>query len=387
MTGPYPAAKKGAPEIRLCHIVSGDLWAGAEVQVFEVLKRLSEDGRFRIMAIVLSHGELERRLRRLSLPVHVVNQNETAFPAILLQCRRLVASFGPRIIHSHRYKENLIAEVMCLLSPDIRSVRTQHTTAFTLNPQEGKKMRFYRFLDRVTGRRFSDMVIAVSRDIGRQVGTYAGPHKTTVIHNFIDPLHIDSAMQHSPIEELGLEGRFIVGTAGRLVSVKNFTHLVEIAQIVCERHNDVRFVIVGDGPEYPALKDMIHERSLTGKVILTGFRADVYSFMKAFDLFIMTSLYEGMPMSLLEAALCGKPILAPPVGGIPEVIDARCGVLIDPLDHERTAGEIISLYHDSQRRKELGNSARMKVESGFGPEEQIDRLKGVYRSLLGPGSG
>ena len=115
---------------------------------------------------------------------------------------------------------------------------------------------------------------------------------------------------------------------------KGQRHLIDAAALVVQHVPDARFVIAGEGELRPALERQIQEHHLEKHVMLPGFRPDVLSLHKAFDIFVMSSVTEGLGTSLLDAMACGKPIVATTAGGIPEVVeDGVTGLLVPPRDH------------------------------------------------------
>ena len=149
--------------------------------------------------------------------------------------------------------------------------------------------------------------------------------------------------------------RPIVGNVAALVPHKGQRHLIEAAALVVQRVPDARFVIAGEGELRPALERQIKDHHLEKHVFLAGFRPDVLSVHKAFDIFVMSSVTEGLGTSLLDAMACGKPIVATTAGGMPEVVaDGETGLLVPPRDHEAMADAIVGLLTDERLRRAHG---------------------------------
>src|SRR4029078_5141700 len=146
-----------------------------------------------------------------------------------------------------------------------------------------------------------------------------------------------------------------VDSVAALVPHKGQRHLIEAAAAVVRQCPDARFVIAGEGGLRPMLERHIKEHRLEKHVFLLGFRPDVLSVHKAFDVFVMSSVTEGLGTSLLDAMACGQPIVATTAGGMPEVVaDGRTGLLVPPRDHDAMAAAIVRLLRDRRLRPGLG---------------------------------
>ena len=161
------------------------------------------------------------------------------------------------------------------------------------------------------------MVVADGVPAARAVTVYEG----------IDLERVDAAPAANLHAELWLPHQApIVGNVAALVPHKGQRHLIEAAALVVTRVPDARFVIAGEGELRPALERQIKDHRLEKHVFLTGFRPDILSVHKGFDIFVMSSVTEGLGTSLLDAMACGKPIVATTAGGMPEVVvDGRTG--------------------------------------------------------------
>jgi glycosyltransferase involved in cell wall biosynthesis len=174
----------------------------------------------------------------------------------------------------------------------------------------------------------------------------------------------------------------IVGNVAALVPHKGQRHLIEAAAIVVTKVPDARFVIAGDGELRPVLERQIKERRLEKHVFLVGFRPDILSVHKAFDVFVMSSVTEGLGTSLLDAMACAKPVVATTAGGMPEVVvEGETGVLVPPRDHEAMADAIVRLLRDRALRSRMGQAGEARVRERFSSERMVENTLAVYQRV------
>ena len=210
------------------------------------------------------------------------------------------------------------------------------------------------------------------------------PARAVTVHEGIDLERVDAAPPANLHAELWLPHHApIVGNVAALVPHKGQRHLIEAAAIVVQQVPDARFVIAGEGELRPALERQIKERHLEKHVFLAGFRPDVLSLHKAFDIFVMSSVTEGLGTSLLDAMACGKPIVATTAGGMPEVVvDGETGLLVPPRDHEAMAAAIVRLLKDDALRRQMGEAGAARAcASASAPSGWCRTRCGVYQRV------
>jgi glycosyltransferase involved in cell wall biosynthesis len=175
------------------------------------------------------------------------------------------------------------------------------------------------------------------------------------------------------------EGALAVGTAARLDPVKGLDGLLEAFHGLRARHPGARLYILGEGPERGALEALIARHGLGDIVTLTGHRADVRELLPGFDLYVNSSTYEGVSLTILEAMAAGLPVVATAVGGNPEVVeDGHTGVLVPPRD-PRALGEVLAaLLADGGRRAALGAAGRRRAEERFAFERMMTMYERAY---------
>ena len=371
--------------IKVCHIASGDLWAGAEAQIANLLRALVRQGTLNLSAILLNHGRLADELRSLGIETAVIPEGEKGFTGIYSEASQLLAGRDVQILHSHRYKENLLAALVARRCRIPHLVRTQHGLPEPQQGFRGVKQGLIRGLDRFAARRSSARVISVSTEMTRQLSRHMDSRRIVTIPNGIDPDAVTSRFTPGEARErLGIfPGVPVIGTAGRLEPIKRLDLFLQAAARIAAHSGQARFVIAGDGRERQRLQALARALRLEDKVLFLGHRDDVYDVLRALDLLVLSSDHEGLPMVLLEALCLGTTVVARNVGGISEVIrnDVN-GILIDSSDPESLAEACVQLLGDPPRRARLSAAGARTVREGFSAQATAAQVYALYRSLM-----
>jgi glycosyltransferase involved in cell wall biosynthesis len=179
-------------------------------------------------------------------------------------------------------------------------------------------------------------------------------------------------------------GAPVVGNVAALVPHKGHRHLIEAAHLVVQEVPDARFIILGEGELREQLERQVRESHLEKHVLLPGFRPDVLGCLKGFDLFVMSSVTEGLGTSLLDAMACSKAVVATQAGGMPEVVDeGRTGFLVAPRDHHAMARAIIRLLTEEPLRRQMGEAGFARVRERFTVERMVVETAAVYERVAG----
>ena len=212
----------------------------------------------------------------------------------------------------------------------------------------------------------------------------AARESLTVIPNGLDALPAVSRPSAPDLRaELGLEqGKPIVGTVARLHRQKGIIHLLRAAPRILGAVPGTRIVVVGDGPLGGELRRRAAAPGLDGRIVFLGEREDARSIMDLFDVFVLPSLWEGLPFVLVEAAALGKPIVATAVDGVPEVIDdGKTGVLIRPGNADALADAVVSMLSDKPRAANLAAAAKALIPPRFPLRRTIEQHQSLYLRL------
>src|SRR5262249_55804717 len=245
--------------------------------------------------------------------------------------------------------------------------------------------RFYEPLGRLV-LRWMDAVVCVSEGQAVKVRKAGAPaDRVVVIRNAVG---LEAFAEPEPADRAALEGLFprpprrIVGAAGRLSPEKGFDRLIDAAALVTHAEPDTGFVIFGGGPLRAALAAQIAARGLQGRFVLAGFRTDLQRFLPVFDLAVLSSLTEGLPVILLEALAAGVPAVSTAVGGTPEVIeDGVHGYLVPPGNVEALARRILDCLRADAARRAMGARGRERVCEQFTCATQSVQYQRLFERL------
>jgi glycosyltransferase involved in cell wall biosynthesis len=372
-------------KISVCHLASGDLWAGAEVQMFTLLQALRDEKTLELSAIILNPGKLSEQLKNIGIEVTVLDENRDNFFQLRRKMIGILRGRNIDIIHSHRYKENILAALVKNRCGIKRLIQTIHGIS---EPGRGfamYKARAYAVANRAFSKRYFDRIITVSGDIERRLQKKLPASRLITIHNAIDPQAVKVRKTADEIRrEFNIDGQApIIGATGRMVAVKAYDLFLETARLILEKRPDTRFMLVGDGPLRESLQELSRRLNIADKVIFPGFREDIIDIMNAFDLFMVSSFHEGVPMALLEAMSLKKAIVSTAVGGINEVIeDGVSGLLVEPSSVDALAGACLRIIEDASLKRELEIAAAKRIEEQFAIDILRKRVMSLYKAAV-----
>jgi L-malate glycosyltransferase len=356
------------------HIDTARTWRGGQNQVLVTVNGLRTLGH-RTMLVAHANGALRERAAEGMDFVALAPRLEMDLSAAW-RLSRLIKNLQPDIVHAHDPHGVAMAALALSMSTQLAKppLIAQRRVDFRLRGNSLSRWKY----------RQVDCFICSSEAI-RQLLIQEGvpPQRAVTVHEGVD---LDRAAKAPPVnlhEELWLPHHApIVGHIAALVPHKGQKHLVEAAALVVQQVPDARFVIAGEGELREALERQIREHRLEKHVFLLGFRPDVLSVLKAFDVFVMSSVAEGLGTSLLDAMGAGKPVVATRAGGIPEVIaDSETGFLVEPRDHAAMAGAIVRLLDDEALRRRMGEAGQAHARAQFSAEQMVQETLKVYRRV------
>jgi glycosyltransferase involved in cell wall biosynthesis len=382
--------RESQKKIRICHIAHGDLWAGAEVQLATLLEGLARDSTWELSAIVLNEGRLVQEIEKIGIPVTVLSEKRHNGLALFMKIVTQLKRQRPAILHTHKYKDNILGVGAAVAAGISTVVRVVHGMTEPFGGIAYAKMHGYEFVDRLFTLAKVSKVIAVSSDIQVSLRKLYGVRKVVQIHNGINVEKVRVSRDRESMRNgLGIwPDDYTIGTVGRLTPVKGHEILLRAAGSLMRRIPNIKVLIVGDGPRMSALKQLADELGIEKNVIFAGERHDVYDLINCMDVFALPSIHEGIPMGLLEAMALRRAVVASCVGGIPEVIDHGVnGLLVAPKNVMELAYGLEQIVTDLSLATQLGQAGAARVEAEFSATVMAGRTARLYSSLAAEGQG
>jgi glycosyltransferase involved in cell wall biosynthesis len=360
------------------HIDTARTWRGGQNQVLVTVLGLRALGH-RTMLAAHPLGELRERAKEGLDLVPLAPRAEMDLGAAW-RLSRLIKRVKPEIVHAH--DPHAVAMAALALSMSTQLVKPPLVASRRVDFRlRGNALSRWKY-------RQVDLFVCASEAIRRLLLEDGVPAARAVtVHEGIDLGRAAAAPPARLHEDLWLPHHApIVGNVAALVPHKGQRHLVEAAAIVVRRVPDARFVIAGEGELRAALERQIREHRLEKHVLLAGFRPDALSVHKAFDVFVMSSVTEGLGTSLLDAMACARPVVATATGGIPEVVvDGETGILVPPRDPAAMADAIVRLLEDDDLRQRMGNAGLARARRKFSAERMVQQtLRAYQRAALHP---
>jgi glycosyltransferase involved in cell wall biosynthesis len=364
--------------MRVLHVISSGGMYGAEAVILNLARAMEGGPHSTVLGVFdnLPNRNLQLHESALKQGVesHLIVCGGQVDCRAVARVRELVRETRADVVHAHGFKADIYA-CLALCRSDVPLVSTCHTWYDT-----DWMVRLYGALDRFVLRRFA-RVVAVSDEVKRRL-LKAGvrEERIRIVRNGIDLRPFEAA-------KASLRGEFgeamIVGLVGRLAWEKGVDVFLRAAAKVLVELPEVRFVVVGDGPDREKLEGLIEELGIGASVAMLGRREEMAGVYASLDVMVSASRQEGLPMAILEGMASAQAIVATAVGEVPKVVaDGKTGVLVAAEDVEALAAGIAGLVRDPARRARLGAAARQLVREEYSAERMAAEYLRVYEEAI-----
>lgn len=367
-------------KIRVLETIRQGTIGGGETHVLDLVQALDKD-RFEPVVLSFTSGPMIDRLRALGIPTHVIKTERPFDVTKWAQVKQLLRDEQIDLVHAHgtRAQSNTCWAARGLGLPVIYTV---HGWSFHLD--QTPLVKKYRQLTEKALMSQADVTICVSESNRRDGLEFSAMTRAVVIRNGIDLQKFNPDRLVANVRaELGIgSDTLLVGYIARITAQKDpFTLLRAIALL--PESLRATFLLVGGGDLKTSAQALARELGIESRVIFTDFRQDVPDLLRALDIYCLPSLWEGLPIGVLEAMAMGKAVVATAIDGTREIIEnGRNGLLIPPCAPAALAAAIGKLAGDATLRQALGAQARQFIRAGFGVGRMTRRVEEIYQQLV-----
>ena len=357
---------------------------GLENIVLSLLNNL-DDKRFQLYVVCLN-GE-GAQFNQVSIPADrclVLNKRlvNLGFGSVdlfsLHKIHKFIVKNRIQLIHAHNAAPLIYAGFGRLfLKKRPLILYTEHNQIYSASNLSRRKFKYYI--------NYADHIVAISRNLQNELEkTYKVRCPITLIYNGIDGTRFLDTSLSTVRRELGIaEEKTVFGCGVVLSTQKGLEFLLNAVYLVKDQIKDAQFVIAGDGPLREQLEMQVKELQIADFVQFIGYRSDMPAVIQALDVYILPSLWEGLPLALIEAMAMGKPIICTSVGGNPEIVlDGENGLVVHPGKPVPLSEAILKLSCSAAERNRISLNNRSRFEEHFSQAAMIDGHEALYEKLL-----
>jgi len=327
-------------------------------------------------------GTLGEELRTEGFPVEVLGRRDGLDWRCALRLANILKRERVDLIHAHQYTPFFYSMVARLLQRQPAVLFTEHGRHFPDYPRPKRKFANRLLLEP------RDRVVAVGQAVRQALIHNEGipASRVAVIYNGIDTASFHAAIhdKQNVRRELGISSSdFVILMVARLDYLKDHATAVRTIQRVVAQRPQAKLVMVGEGPERAAIQQLVDTHQLHNNVKFFGLRKDVARLLNAADLFLLTSISEGIPLTVIEAMLANLPVVATRVGGLSEVvIEGQTGFLAPAGDDAGLAEKVLQLAANVDLCRRFGIQGRDRAERLFSESQMHERYLALYCEML-----
>lgn len=366
--------------IKICYVIGQLTKDGAERQLYELVKGINKKS-FLPIVISLNEGDYwGEEIRKLNIQLIEIPRKKNKEFNRLFKLIKLIKAIKPDIVHTYMFSANSYGRIAAILTGVPIIIASERNL-----PEIGKDKNIYQiFCDKLLAM-FSDGIICNSfKASDTLVKKYSfNAKKIFTVHNGINVIDFLKEKNSSNCKKQSASK--VIGTIGRLYPQKNHKLFIDTAKAILaiSGNSNIKFLIVGDGPLRNELENYSERLGIENSVIFTGERSNIPELLQSMDIFVMTSLYEGMSNSIMEAMVAGLPVVATDVGGNSElIIQNETGYLCPLKDKTAFVNAIVNLINNESEAKKLGENGRRKILNEFTIEKMIQNTESIYKNLL-----
>jgi glycosyltransferase involved in cell wall biosynthesis len=373
-------------KLRVCYVITKGNWGGAQKYVYTFATSLPNEN-FDV-TVILGRGEiLKEKLTQKNIKVYELKSLKRDI-GIMSEIKSFFILFGiiwkvkPDVLHLNSPKASGLGSLVGRLLFVPKIIQTVHGWSFNENRKIGSEflIRFFSWLTTVLCHK--TIVIAHREKHEALSMPMISEKKIAFIRNGVERINFKDkgVAQNEIMSKIGVSNignKLWIGTISELHKNKGLEYVLSA---ILKINSDFAFIIIGEGEERKNIENFIMKNDLENKVFLVGFMDNAGQYLKAFDIFTLTSIKEGLPYTVLEAGLAGLPVIASNVGGVPDIIDSTNGILVAKTKTGEIKRALDYMIENPKIAKEFGSKLQQKVEKEFSVEQMIEKTIELYRN-------
>jgi glycosyltransferase involved in cell wall biosynthesis len=379
-------------KINVLQICGGGVRSGIETYVLN-LARSFRDTPFNIVICPLRYGLFTEELREEGFEPKEVLKRFRGDPCVFRKIASIIRKEDIKIVHTHGENGNLYGRIVGkLLGKKVVSTIHSHLREALVDMSGIPWVRTLAYRQDLFFNFLSDRIVAPSNAIAEElVQNGVTPERITLIHSGVEvKAFADWAADFKRKERMRLRHQlevsdddFLVGTVGRVAPVKNHALLIKAARIANQRNKKLKFMIIGHGPLFEEVKEMIASNGLNPFFLLPGWQRDVKPYLGILDAFAMTSLTEGLNITVIKAMAMRIPVISTNGGSLPELVKNGVTGLVVPLGApDLLSARIIDLYKNPSLMRRLTEMAFQYVSEHFDVSYSQVQYARLYKTLV-----
>ena len=358
--------------ITIAHLTTDSQMGGTEHMILSVANGLNAQVFRSIVITLVDGGELRERCNKANIPYYSVQMKSKCDVSAYYRLKALLRSLKIDILHTYLFHANALGRV----AGKHASIPVIISGQRNVDPW---RKWYHTVIDRITAR-YANLIISNSR-AGKQMlvdSAVAASEKIAVVHNGID---IDYYPDCSIKKQVAYPVKLL--TIGSLTHKKGHKYLIDALSELHSIGVDCTLTILGEGQLEQELILYARDKSLENAVRFEGFKPNVTDYLSQTDIFVLPSLWEGLPVALMQAMACGIPCVATNVGGIKELIENDMnGILVEPHNSHRLCNAILRLVKNDELRYTFGSKARTTIAQEYSKRHMISTLENTYKTFF-----
>lgn len=370
-------------KIRVLELIDGGFLGGGQTNILSIIKGLDAD-KYEVSVAAEGGGKFEKAVIHNCTKFYQLKMPKALRRKHLRHLENLYDIKRFDIVHSHGGIAGFYGRLLKKHHPEFKSVHTIHgihyinnDSFWVRNISKSIEQYLVQFTDKTICVSLTDLKTAIENKI-------ADRSKSVVIHNGIELSDFTNTGKNKQLmDEFGLlEDNFIIGNISRFDIQKNQKLIIQAAYYLSKNCPEMRFILVGDGKCFKEMKQYVHDSNLQNVIIFTGERGDKKDFYSIFDIFVLPSLWEGLPYVLLEAMASKLPVICSNIPSHLEIVKNNYSAfLVNPYEMDELFQKISVLYHNKEIRDKLAINAYDAVKQ-YDEKDMVRKIESVYEEVL-----